>query len=241
MTTLQSRDYIATDADIKELATARAKAVLTVGDTNRNYLRAIVGTTQDELDSSPRKNFGKAVKLKPEEQVEQLAALDAVHERFYAIVVEVNSEHLPPGKARAKELNDRTNYARTAVRAARNWIKAGFDIRPLPASKITKRALDVAPRTRPPSAPRLKKQVETRSKALVSSLLELGALDRAGAVAELELLMGQLAGQLAELGGKPVTDARKAAEQHVPFRAKGSSVTFVPTQSQVLRQQERPS
>jgi hypothetical protein len=48
-----------------------------------------------------------------------------------------------------------------------------------------------------------------------------------------------MAAQLATLGRPAVRDAQQAAEEHRPFRS--GSTLFVPTQTAVLRQQERPS
>lgn len=245
MTTLENRLIAgtATDADIRHIAQERFAATKAIDSTGRNYLRAVVAATVVALDAKPRVNFGSKVpKLKPDEQTTQLTALQTVHDRYYAIVVEVCSDHLPPGKAKALELNRRTNYARTAFRAARNWIRAGNDLTAVPPSRITKKSLDVAPRVRPPSPRRLKTRVEARSKALIASIIELANHDKAGAIGELELVMGQCAQQLAELiPGGATRDPRQAMREHRPLRAKGGSLFMPVTETQVIRQQARPS
>lgn len=234
MTTLENRNFVATPADIKALAAARLGAAGTVENTGTSYLRALVATTISELGSEPRVNASKrAPKLKAEDRAKQLAALQGVHERFYAIVTEVCSEGLPSGKAKALELNRRTNYARTAYRAARNWIRASNDLTAVPPAKVTKRALDVPAAPRKPTASRVRGRVEASAKALAEALATLAGLDKVAAVGELETLMGQLAAQLRTLvPGSITTDPRQAAAEHRPLRAKGGALFFPVAQSE---------
>lgn len=240
-TSLEQRSFIATDADIDRMAGEMLGAQGLLDTVPRLYLRATTATTIHALGAPQRVRAGKVEKIDEAEKTRQLAALEKVIAQFYPRVVAKMSENLPTGKTRATTLNSRTNWARGVHRDVRNWIRAGHDLRTLAPGRLIRAAILVTPKPRAASPGRLRARVERSSKDLVASLLELAQNDKAAAVAELELLMGQLAGQMVELGGKPLTDARKAAEQHVPWRAKGSSVMFVPTQTQVIRQQERPS
>lgn len=240
-TSLEQRNYIATETDIDHLAADMLGAQGLLDTVPRLYLRSVVATTIHELDAPQRVRAGKVEKIDEAEQARQHAALEKVLGLFYPRIVTKMSDHLPTGKGRAEELNRRTNWARSIHRDVRNWIRAGHDLRTLAPSRLIRAAIIVTPKPRAPSAGRLRSRVERTSKDLVAGVMELALVDKAAAIAELELLMGQLAGQMVELSGKPVSDARKAAEQHVPFRQKGSSVMFVPTQTQVIRQQERPS
>jgi hypothetical protein len=241
MTTLEARGYQATDDDISKLA----KAILdgeAQADTGRtSYLRTLVAVTQKELGAEPRQRMSKADKLKAEGISEQLAALTTVHDRFYALVLEAAGKAVPAStKDRATEVNRKTNFARTALYAVRSWIRAGHDVTALAAAKVTKAALAVKAATpKPQSVKRIKARVERESKALVSSLMALADSDKGAAVAELNLLMNQVTAQLLALAGPPVANAAQAAREHKPLRIK--KTVFMPTETQVLAQIEKPS
>lgn len=239
---LESKGFIATPADIRDLSVNLLAANTTAGLLTGHFLKAEVCTVQHELGAPPRIKHVKIGRLDEAGRTSQLAALDKVHEGFYAEVVGAMSKDLPLGKAKAIELNKRTNFARQAYSRIRRWVAEGNDITTLVGAKVTRVNLTLQHRAaKPPNARRLRKRTETQSKGLVATLLELGQADKAAALAELELLMGQLVAQFDELGGKPLSDPRLAAEQHRPFKPKGSSVVFMPTQTQVIRQQANPS
>lgn len=244
MTTLEQRHYVATDADMESSVVTLAAAI-TSADTERNvYLKALIGTTRDKLGLPPRERSGKPAKLSDEDTEKQLEALKSVHERLYAVVTRKWSELIPRGKGHATILNKRTNYARTNYSVLRRWVAAGKDIGAIAPAKATKRDFVLQTgqkRSRAVSPTVLRKRVERQATELVKAVLALGEADKATATSELELLVGQLTQQLIELTGKPTTDLQLAAEQHRPFKAKGSSVVFMPTQSQVIRQTSNPS
>ena len=227
MTTLENRNFIATPADIRTLAAARLAAAGALDTSGTSYLRAVVATTVAELGGEPRINATKrAAKLTAEGKAAQLAALQTVHERFYAIVTEVSSEGLPGGKAKALELNRRTNFARTAFRAARNWIRAGNDLTAVPPGRVTKRALDVPAPTRKAGPRRVRARVEARAKALSEALATLASVDKVAAIGELETLMGRLAAQLHGLTPGTTADPKQAMAEHRTLRTKGGALFF---------------
>lgn len=239
MTTLESRDYLATDADIISLAGGMLAGQTATDTIPRQYLRATVAVTIAALDAPQRQRSGKVVKIDEEEQARQLAALEKIIARFYPLVLKKYNDETPPGPKRAEEINSKTNWARGAHRDVRNWIRAGHDLRTIAAARVIKATLAVTPKVRPASPLRLKRRVEGVSKDLVAGVMELATVDKAAAIAEIELLMGQLAGQLAELGVKATKDASEAVEKHQLLRV-GKSV-FFPTNTQVIQQMERPS
>lgn len=237
------KTYIATPAEVKRLTLDILKAAQEAAEGPRTYLRLVVGTTIHELGAKALKRVGgRHPKLTPEESQRQLAALDAVNERFYAAVVEAAEQGLPPGRDRAKLLNRRTNFARSAVSTVRSYIRAGHDLRRIVVERCTKRSLQVERAVRPPTPARMRRRVEARSKAFITSLIELSETDKAAAIEEMQLAVGQITHQLMELGiATPVRDLRRAAEMGVPLRSAGGKL-FVPvTETQVLRQQARPS
>lgn len=239
--TLHDNNYLATDADIQELTREHIRALAGLQDGRQTYLRVLIATTQKELSAKPRKRTGRPKKLNPEEQAIQLAALTTVHIRFYAVVNAIVDESLAdvPAKDRVSEKNRRSNFARTALYAARLYVRSGRDLTALAPGKLSKSALTVELPPRPPTPKRLKGRVERASKAFVTALLALTEADREGAAAELDTVLGIIASQLAALDVKPARDLATAAAEHRPFVS--GATLFIPTQTTVLRQRARPS
>lgn len=233
-------DHVADVAQIRELTTGLLNATATIETGRVSYLRFLAGTTIAELGAKPRAHGGRPTKMTPESVATQLIALEAVHERFYAAVTEAASVNLPGPTLRAKELNRRTNFARTAMGSLRRWVKAGNDITALVVGKVTKRSLAVERAVRPPTLGRLRSRTETQSKALMSVVLELSSIDKHAALEEIELLMGQLATQRIELGGVTARSQSKAVREGLPFKV-GDHTFFPVTETQVIRQQRTPS
>lgn len=232
MTTLESRDYLATDTDITNLAGGMLDGQTATDTIPRQYLRCIVAVTIASLGAPQRLRSGKVTKIKEDEQARQLACLEKTLARFYPLIVARYQGGIPSGPARAKQLNSQTNWARSAATVVRNWIRAGHDLRPVAAVRVTKALLGVTPKARAASPARVKARVEQGSKDLVARVMELATLDKAGAISEIQLLIGQLAGQLEELGVKTTRDAKEAADDHMLLKV-GRSL-FMPTSTQVL-------
>jgi hypothetical protein len=242
--TLEARNYVATDADIRELAKAHRSASIQIESVPLSYLRALAAVTITALGAAVRVRVGKPGKLTDEQKMTQLAALAKTNEHFYALVVEEESKDLPSGKGRAQELNRRTNRYRTSYSVLRRWVDSGHDLTTVAPARISKSILEAAipknRRTRPPNPARVKKRAEASSKAAVATIMELAVVDKAAAIGEIELLIGQLAGQLAELGVATTRDPREAVSGHKLLKVKRG--TFYPvTETQVIRQAERPS
>lgn len=236
---LEARNYVATDADIDDLAESMRLGQSATDTIPRVYLRAMLATTIHALGAPLRQRAAKVAKVDEPEQARQSAELEKTIERFYARVVAKYEAETPPGPKRAEEMNRKTNWARSAALALRNWLRAGRDLRTLAPARLIKADLYVPPRARAPSPSRVKFRVERVSKELVARVIELAAIDKSTAIAEIELLIGQLAGQLEELGVTATKDAKTAAAEHRPLRV-GKSV-FFPTQTQIVRMQENPS
>lgn len=239
--TLIQNGYVANDNDIAELTTQYLNATAEADTGRQTYLRALIATTQKELGAKPKVRQGRPHKLTPEEQATQLAALVNVHERFYTVVNRVIDGTLAdiPAKERVAEKNRRSNFARTALYAARLYVRAGKDLTALAPGKLSKSAITVELPPRPTTPRRLKGRVERASKVFVTALLELGEADKEAAVAELDTLIGIMAAQFAALGVKPARDIEHAVAEHKPFQS--GATLFIPTQSTVLRQRARPS
>lgn len=203
------------------------------------YLRTLTADIQTELGGTPRQRAGKAARLSPEERAQHLEAVSKVNERFYGAVLEAARVQAVGGPAKAKQLNAMTNWARTALRDVRGYVRAGNDIRALATAKLTRNQLRVKSTPRPLGAAALRRRLVDRGKDAVAAALELIDADPPAARAELELIMAQLATQLLNLSGRPTKDASEAERQHIPLRVK--STLFVPTETQIVRSQANPS
>jgi hypothetical protein len=243
MATLESRNYVATDADIDHLAGEMFAAQGHLDTVPRIYLRSTVATTIHELGETIRMRMGKVEKIDEAEQTRQLEAFEKVIARFYPRVVKKMSEGLPATKDRAKILNSKTNWARSAALVVRNWIRAGNSLLTLAPGRLIRATIEGAGRNtqkRAPSPARVRSRVERESKTLVTTVMELATLDKTAAIEEIQLLLGQLTGQLEELGVQPTKDAKEATSEHRPLRV-GRQTFFPVTQTQVVRMQDNPS
>lgn len=225
MRTLEARSFVATPADVETLARQQI-AGATVPAT---YLRVLIATTQSELGTEPRQRTTKVGKIDADTIQLHLTTLEAVHERFYAIVLRVAQETYRG----ARERNVATNFARTALSTLRSWMRAGHDIRDLAAARVSKESLRRATprRSRAGPAPRtLIRRVETmtqRLDAVVSAVPEAGRAEMRPAI---EAAIQKLASYLMAWGGPAVREPVVAAREHRPLRTRAG--TFWVTQTE---------
>lgn len=211
-----------TDDQVRMLTRQILQARVAAESGTGSYLQGLVHTVQVELGVTPRVNPVHIKKLTEEGIKVQLTALQAVHNRAYAIVLEVCAENLLPGKTRAQELNRRSNFARTAMSVVRRWIRAGKDITCCAASKISKASLRVeVDRTRQASPRVLTRRVEKGITELIDRATILAAVDKATAVVQLESALSKIVTMLSAIGAQPATkDAARALAERIPFETK---------------------
>jgi hypothetical protein len=241
MATLEAKGYIASDADIASLAKAIISGSMQSEGGRRDYLKVLLASTIDALGAKPRARQGRPAKLDEPAVLKQSETLEATHTRFYAIILRETTALIPHGKERATDLNKRTAYARVAVSRLRAYAKSGADLTALVPARVTRETLRVSQATpRAVSGGRLKARAERESKALMATFIGLADTDKPSAVSEIQLLMGQLAQQLVQLGVVTSTkDATQAAREHIPLKV--GRTLFIPTETQVIRAQEKPT
>lgn len=142
MSTIEAKRYVASDADIRELATDSLKARSSLDKTRSTYLRALVGTTQAEI---------RDLKASTDEQ---LSIARRVHRRFFEIVeATVMTKDIKPKDA-PHERQRRTGFARSASSTLNGWLKvSGHDIMKLKPDEVTKGMLARAAAPRNPHTP----------------------------------------------------------------------------------------
>jgi hypothetical protein len=238
MSNLESKGFVAADADVVVVTKGIIDATQNAEGGRGSYLRMLIGTTQHELGVAPRKRRQKAEKLSAEGIEEQLKALSAVHERFYAIVTTTVTDAVAGTKDKALEVNRRTNFARTALGSVRAWIRAGGDITSLAPATATKAMLAVETGTKPqPSAQALKSRAESQSQGLLTTFEGLATSDKAAAIEQMQMVLGQLTTQLLSLGVVSTKDPALSFEEHRPLRI--GKQLFVPAAGKVIMTEGR--
>lgn len=190
------------------------------------YLQSLILATQKALGAAPRERSGRGAKLDAEGIKAQLDALTTAHEVFYPAVLKACSENLPGTVAKGKELNRRSNFARTALYSVRTWIRSGKDVTALAATKVTKGGITVKREPRELTPRRLLRRVERGITELIEQATQLAAQDKGAAVSQLEAAMGKITLTLATLGVSATRDPAVAQKQHKPLRTR--SGTFYP-------------
>ncbi len=220
MSSLDSRNFVATATDIAAIAKAYSNALDSSHATRGTYLRALVATTQHALGAKPRLRASSDDKptLDKEGIRTQMGALDSVHESFYEVVL-ANVE------GNAEERNRKSGFARSAVSTVRAYIRSGFDITALAAARVTKAALaSVSVSIRKPrqvSVSVLRKRADNALSTLSKIGDAVAKADKAAAIEVLEAIVQKLSGRLDSLGKlQPTTDAKRAVREGRPVKTK---------------------
>lgn len=231
MTTLESRDFIATESDIQDLTKRRISASKQLDNSSETYLKVLVATTQAELGSSPRQRQVRG-EVAADDIPIQLAALEAVHTRFYAVVIATLQASLT-GRNVKTQAQRKATKERTYKHLVRSWIKAGHDVRTLAAAKVTKPMLERELPDRPAAAQAktLKRRALGVADRLVALAGEAAKTDRPSAVEALDAVMSLLGQQMASLAGPATTKPDIAIRDGRPFRRGGSVFWPVATDS----------
>lgn len=233
MTSLETRDFVATPADIESLTRSLITAAFQDLQSRTTYLKALVATSQAELGLPVRQRAARiALELTAEDTKAQLAAVESVHARFYdAVIAAIKAAPVDiavPARQRKKLMHNKANFARTAKSTLRAWLRSDHDLRTLTAARVTKTSLArELPARRPLTANALKRRTLGLADRLLEIVGEAAKTDRDGAVGSLGAVMSLLAQQMAEFGGSMTTKPDIAIRDGRPFK-RGSAV-FWPT------------
>jgi hypothetical protein len=189
------------------------------------YFRALVETAQAELGRKAGRDG-------------QIAAVRAVHKRFYPVVLEsVVTEDIAKAdklskqerRRRSLERNRRSNFARSAYGTIRRWLRAdGHDLMKLDSQKVTKsQLLEQAPPAR--KHPMTPNKVKARAERLIGGLVGFTKAiaredqDQAASVANeaIEALIQLIARMGTER--KTTTDAKVAVREMRPLKVGNAS------------------
>lgn len=199
--------YIITDDALAAMARDYAAGVRSAGAVRGRYLPVLVAHTRRELDR---------VGAKRPQQDTVLAAIAAVHDHHYAIILEAIST--PDIKVvdgldddervrRIKERNRRSNFARSAKSTLVSYVRAGGRVTNLDPAEVTKdklRQLFAPAREGPEPVEERIERVSERLEALVRKMV---AEDRDEAEKVVEALHIKLA-ELVQLRPVPTVRGR---------------------------------
>jgi hypothetical protein len=197
--------FILSDEALAALARDYAAGVQRAGAVRGRYLPVLVAHTKRELDR---------VGAKRPQMDTVLAAIDAVHDHHYAIILEaittpdlVIADGIPDEERqrRTKERNRRSNFARSAKSTLVSYVRAGGKVAGLDPAEVTKEKLRqlFAP-TREGPIP-IEERLETTEARLEALVKKLAAEDMDEAQRVVERLHVKLA-ELVEI--KPVARGR---------------------------------
>lgn len=199
MTTIEGKRYVASDADIRQLATDSLQARSSLDKTRSTYLRVLIGSTQADV---------REEKASIEDQ---LRIARRKHRHFFQIVLEtVMTKDIKPSD-RVHERQRRTGFARSASSTLNSWLKVpGHDLMKLTPETVTKSLLAKAAAPRNPHAPT---EERTRMKSakyvegLLASVKPFAAVDSATAREILQDVVNHLTAELRKLppSGKSVS------------------------------------
>lgn len=210
---------VSSDAQVEALAKVNLGAVQTQENVRGVYLKVLVAGVQQDTKPVGRRKAGDSA-----------AALEKVHERFYAAVLRaITTPEVADDPSldqetktlRTLERNRRSNFARTARSVLKGFLSAGGDIHSLDATKVTKNELRAftASKVIPPAGA---EELEHKSTLAVSRVEEvarqLADTDKELAVQVVEEAMAKLANLLAEFGRDPTKSTVISIREHRPLR-----------------------
>ena len=143
--TIAARAYLATDAQVRELALLSWSSNDAVSSTRGTFLRVELASLQAALMGSPKQRAGGKPQSFEKDAV--LSTLNDVHSRLYALVLDavVTDDIKDAPKLRqaektrrAQERNRRSNFARSAKSTLLGFIRAGGNICSLVVPQVSK-------------------------------------------------------------------------------------------------------
>jgi len=203
---ITKKHYVATLAQVEQLATEHALAVITGDSTGLTFLRVLVAGTQAKL--GPKR--GKAPGV-----TSQVEALEHYYKPVYAAVVKgVTTE---PDLAPI-EVNRRAIFARTSKATLLAFAQAGGDIRGIDVNEVTKGSLRAA--LKPPEPEdRLERRGQRVSEGIMRYVQALSRADPDQARTYVEAAIEQLQAFLQTLPAEP--EAHVTTSTVMPGRVVG--------------------
>ncbi len=237
---IQKANYLATEADVENLAREYVTAQHLLAGSRTTYFRILLAGTQVALAGKPVLRAKPSASILDDQIPAHLEAFENVNARLYAAVVRgsvtpdvADAPNLSTDEAnrRASERNRRNNYARSAASTIRSYIRAGHDITRISVLTATKNSMAVANSTRSviDQSPeeRLHRRVKAATSRLAGLVTDLAGMDRSAATAALQETMAQVSDLLLKYGGRPVTKPEQAVAEHKMWKGPGG--VFWPT------------
>jgi hypothetical protein len=223
---IESRNFIATDADIAKIAAQAIDGETRSTEARGLFFKALIATTQHELGSPPRVRNVKTDKLTAEDVTAHLLTFEGIAKRFCEKAREVAANTVPSD---VETLRSRTRKFYSAASTVRGFIRSGGDIRGIAAHKATKGSL-ATPRTkRKPNADALKRRATAIGAELEKIARSLNGDFAREVLTPLLVKLGAIAGK----GTKTTRDPAEAMSEHRALSTKAG--TFFPIQGSAVQ------
>jgi hypothetical protein len=223
---IESRNFIATDADIAKIAAQAIDGETRSSEARGLFFKALIATTQHELGSPPRVRNVTAAKLSAEDTTAHLLAFESIAKRFCEKAREVAANTVPSD---VETLRSRTRKFYSAASTVRGYIRAGGDIRGIAAHKATKASLATPRAKRKPNAEALKRRAVSLGAELEKIAKSLNGDFARDVLSPLLAKLGAIAGK----ASKPTRDPAEAMSEHRALHTKAGA--FFPIQGSAVQ------
>lgn len=220
--TIAKAHYVATEAQVEDLAVAQWQGASVLEVHNATYGRVILAQAQAKTGTKARGRHSKD---------SQLAVLLAVNTLYYAAVLRglVKADptiaadgSLEPAERsrRALERNRRSTYARTAYRELVGFVERGGDLRTLDVETVSKASLRNYGKPTE-SENRTERTLERAQGAILRAINRLARGDPTAAVERLDAIMVALQARRHELGNKaPIRHGKRQGREGPAIRTR---------------------
>ena len=176
---LESKHYVATAEDVARITREVLEAHKKRSSGVATYLSSLIATTIAELGEQPRQRAPGSTpgKLSTEEIAEQVAALEKVDERFYAVVKKTAKDLIEVPDRGGLLLNRRTAFARSSRSMLMKWVRHGRDITRLVPGHTTKAMLYIPGKRKGPSVKVLGNRMAKHTELLEQTLSTFAQAD----------------------------------------------------------------
>lgn len=218
---LEASNYLANEQQVEALAHECYSGQARVGRADTTYLKVLVAGCQSALGQ----HRGKRVSG-PKVTDIQLNTIGSVHDTYYMAVMRgittqdiIHDDNLPADErqSRALERNRRSAFARTAKSTLVGFVRAGYDLRDLVVSTITKSQLrEAAQIARHPPHMQHQSAVVTAYDKLASALARTAHEDPGGTRETIKHIISELEKLADSTSDDSGTDARnrRAVREH---------------------------
>lgn len=214
--TIAKAHYVATEAQVEDLAVAQWQCAHGLEAHNATYLRVILAQAQARTGTAKRGRHNKEAQLEVLKDVNGIfyaAVLRGLVKADPAIALEDGLESKEKSY-RALERNRRSTYARTSYRELVGFVQRGGDLRTLDVETVSKASLRAFGKPAE-SEDRTERTLERAQGAILRAINRLARGDPEEALERLDAILAAFQARRHELGNKAPIRERKSVRTTV--------------------------